>query len=97
MTREYLESLRQQGRYSKTTLTIISGWLEKLERFAGNQELAKLRAKDLEKWRKELAWTPGPSGRMLSENTQNQAVLAVRGFYRWLVANGFVPTDPLRG
>ena len=97
MTREYLESLRQQGRYSKTTLTIISGWLEKLERFAGNQELAKLRAKDLEKWRKELAWTPGPSGRMLSENTQNQAVLAVRGFYRWLVANGFVPTDPAEG
>ena len=40
MTREYLESLRQQGRYSKTTLTIFTGWLEKLERFAGIQELA---------------------------------------------------------
>ena len=97
MTRDYLESLRREGRYSVTTLTIISGWLEKLERFAGNQELAKLKAKDLEGWRKELAWKPGTSGRMLSENTQNQAVLAVRGFYRWLVANGFVSTDPAEG
>ena len=97
MTRDYLESLRREGRYSVTTLTIISGWLEKLERFAGNQELAKLRAKDLERWRKELAWKPGLKGQMLSENTQNQAVLAVRGFYRWLVANGFVSTDPAEG
>ena len=97
MTRDYLESLRREGRYSVTTLTIISGWLEKLERFAGNQELAKLRAKDLERWRKELAWKPGLKGQMLSENTQNQAVLAVRGFYRWLLANGFVPTDPAEG
>lgn len=97
MTKDYLENLRREGRYSVTTLTIISGWLEKLEGFAGNQELAKLRAKDLEKWRKELAWKPGLKGRMLSENTQNQAVLAVRGFYRWMLAKGFVSTDPAEG
>ena len=95
MRREYLESVKD--RYSVTTLTIFSGWLETLERFAGNQELAKLKAKDLEKWRKELAWKPGLKGRMLSENTQNQAVLAVRGFYRWSLANGFVSTDPAEG
>ena len=94
---EYFKHLKDEGRYSVTTLTIISGWLEKLERFAGNRKLAELKAKDLERWRKELAWKAGPSGRMLSENTQNQAVLAVRGFYRWLVANGFVPTDPAEG
>jgi integrase/recombinase XerD len=94
MTVEYLESLRREGRYSGTTMAIISNWLSRLERFAGDRDAVDLRTADLVAWRKELAWQPGPSGRLLSENTVNQAVLAVRGFYRWAVASGALATDP---
>lgn len=94
MTAEYLESLRQQCRYSVTTLSITSGWLSRLEQFAGDRELMALRSSDLMAWRQELTWKPGPSGRLLSENTVNQAVLAVRGFYRWAVATGVLSKDP---
>lgn len=94
MTAEYLESLRREGRYSMTTMAIISNWLSRLERFAGDRDALALRTADLVAWRKELAWQPGPSGRLLSENTVNQAVLAVRGFYRWAVAIGALAIDP---
>jgi integrase/recombinase XerD len=97
VTSEYLESLRREGRYSEGTLASISNWLAKLERFAGERDAVTLRAVDLVAWRKELTWSPGPSGRLPSENTVNQAVLAVRGFYRWAVATGAVTTDPAAG
>jgi integrase/recombinase XerD len=97
MTSEYLESLRRQGRYTVTTLSIISYWLSRLEQFAGDRDVVKLRAADLVAWRQELTWQPGPSGRMLSENTVNQAVLAIRGFYRWAMATGVLQNDPAAG
>jgi integrase/recombinase XerD len=97
VTSEYLEHLRRHGRHSERTLTIISNWLAKLEQFAGERDAVTLRAVDLVAWRKELTWSPGPSGRLPSENTVNQAVLAVRGFYRWAVATGTIPTDPAAG
>jgi integrase/recombinase XerD len=94
VTSEYLEGLRRQGRYSATTLVIISNWLSRLEQFAGDREVLALRAADLVAWRQLLTWQPGPSGRMRSENTVNQAVLAARRFYRWALATGRISTDP---
>ncbi len=75
-------------------MTILSGWLAKFERYCGDRETLTLGPADLVAWRQELAWTPGPSGRMLSENTVNQGVLSVRGFYRWAVIEGLISEDP---
>lgn len=94
MISRYLESLRQQQRYSTATVAIVAGWLAKLEQHCGDREPTALSPADLVAWRQSLTWTPGPSGRMLSENTVNQAVLAVRGFYRWAASVGLISIDP---
>lgn len=94
MIQEYLEHLSREGRYSKATLGIISRWLTRFEQFSGDRDPAALTSADLLAWRHELTWQPGSSGRMLSENTINQAVLAVRGFYRWAMAEALISMDP---
>jgi integrase/recombinase XerD len=97
MISEYLESLRRQGRFSKTTLAIIDGWLKRFKVWCAGRDLAALKDKDLLDWRQALTWTPGPSGKLYSENTVTQAVLAVRGFYRWAVSENRVKVDPAAG
>lgn len=94
MTAEYLANLRREGRYSVTTLVIIEGWLKRLQAWSGDRNLLSLRPKELRDWRQGLAWNPGPSGKLYSEHTQNQAVYAVRGFYRWCFSEGLVSYDP---
>jgi site-specific recombinase XerD len=91
---EYLEELRRQGRLSKTTVAITEGWLKRFEAWCAGRDLAALKAKDLYDWRQSLAWTPGPSGKLYSESTVNQGVLAVRAFYRWTLSQGRMKVDP---
>lgn len=97
MIPEYLENLRCQGRLSKTTMAITEGWLKRFETWCAGRDPAALKARDLLDWRQSLAWTPGPSGKLYSEHTLNQAVLAVRGLYRWALSQGRVKVDPAAG
>lgn len=91
---EHLEALEQGGRYSVTTISLTSTWLLKFEAFLGSKSPTELKVKDLEDWNRLLAWTPGPTGKLYSENTINQAVGSIRRFYRWLLAEGRIKTNP---
>lgn len=93
---QHLEELRANG-YAEGTIILAAGWLQNLQKFAGERCLTELGPKDLEQWHKELTWTPGPKGRMYSPNTVNQAVGAARRLYRFLLADGRVTQDPTAG
>jgi integrase/recombinase XerD len=58
------------------------------------QLTADLKTGDLTAFQQSLRWQPGPSGKLYAENSINQAVDAVRRFYRWAVAGGLVTKDP---
>lgn len=90
----HLEELRAADRYSPATLRATETWLCHLESFWGEQSLARLSPERLTDWRQHLTWNPGRHGKNYSENTVNQAIGAVRRFFAWTVANGFLETDP---
>lgn len=92
MIAAHLEHLEAQG-YAPGSVAAATRWLELLERqFPGR--LAELKAADLTAFQQSLRWQPGPRGQLYSENTTNQAVDAVRRFYRWATAGGLVAKDP---
>lgn len=97
MISEYLESLRREGRLSKTTVAINESWLKHFQAWCADRDPIALKAKDLLDWRQALTWTPGSSGKLYSENTVNQAILVVRGFYRWAVSEDRIESDPAAG
>lgn len=90
---EHLDYLKGKG-YSPATLDSATMWLERFEKFCNGRDPSKLNTEALELWHRELVWKPGPSGRMYSKNTVNQAVGAIRRFYRWGLAAGKLKTDP---
>ncbi|MGE4207501.1 MAG: tyrosine-type recombinase/integrase [Vulcanimicrobiota bacterium] len=92
MLEAYLES--QRGRYAANTLQLYASWLHQLAR---RGELLELGAAELVAFRQELCWKPGPSGRLYSEHSQNQAIGAIRSFYRWALSAGLLQTDPTAG
>lgn len=98
MTEEHLEFLKQSGDYSKETALRAAHWLKQFQAFcrAHDKEPAELRTEDLEQWHKELSWTPGPKGKLYSQNSINQAVGAIRRLYRWSLAEGKLKADPSR-
>lgn len=92
MIRAYLETLESQG-YAKASVAASKTWLERLERqFPGR--LTELKPADLTAFQQSLRWQPGPSGKLYAENSVNQAVNAVRRFYRWTVDAGLMGKDP---
>lgn len=93
---EHLKALEVSGDYSKATVKTARRWLTKFQVFCGERDPAKLNTKDLEQWHKLMVWTPGPSGKLYSPNTVNQAVGAVRRFYRFVLAEGKLKADPTR-
>jgi site-specific recombinase XerD len=93
MIDEFLAHLRAE-RYSEMTVKATGGWLERCQHHFKPKSLRALRPKDLRDWQQSLFWTPGPSGRLYSENTVNQAVGAVRLFYRWALERKLVRDDP---
>lgn len=97
MISEYLEEQRREGRLAKTTVAINEVWLKRLQAWCAGRDLAELKPKDLLDWRQSLTWTPGPSGKLYSENTVNQGVLAIRAFFRWSVSQGYLKIDPAAG
>lgn len=93
---QHLEALSQSGDYSKATIEAAHRWLTNFQAFCSDRDPAKLATKDLEQWHKQLAWTPGPRGKLYSPNTVNQAVGAVRRLYCLLLVEGKLKTNPAR-
>ena len=83
MTEEFLAHLKSRG-YADSTLAISRSWLE---RFQGccSKSLKELRPKDLEVYHQRLHWEPGPSGKLYSQNTVNQAVGVLKTYFRWCI------------
>jgi site-specific recombinase XerD len=92
MIAAYLEHLQAEG-YSKSTLVAAKRWLKYLE-LHFNGCLGELKASDLTDFQQSLRWKLGPQGKLYSENSINQAVDVLRGFYRWATLIGLVPKDP---
>jgi integrase/recombinase XerD len=98
MIDEYLKAMRDGG-YSEETLLLTAAWLERFQRFFAPRSLLVLKVRDLQDWHQSLSWVPGPRGKLYAANTIDQAVGAVRRFYRWALAEGLissVPTATLR-
>lgn len=92
MISAHLEYLETQG-YAAGSVAAARHWLERLEQqFPG--QLASLKPADLTAFQQSLRWQPGPRGKLYAENSANQAVDAVRRFFRWAVAVGLVAKDP---
>lgn len=89
----HLKALRAGG-YAEGSVIAADGWLRNLESFAAGRELTELGPQDLEQWHRELTWRAGPRGSLYSQNTVNQAVGAVRRFYRYLIAQGTLVENP---
>lgn len=94
MIEEHLEALKRGGEYKASSLESAKRWLIHFKSFCRGRCPATLKVRDLEQWHKEFVWTPGPMGKLYSEGTVNQAVGAVRRFYRWLLAEGQLKSDP---
>lgn len=96
MIEEHLKALQESRTYKASTLEAASRWLTQFRVFCGDRCPSVLRTKDLEQWHKEFTWTPGPSGKLYSEGTVNQAVSVIRRFYRWSLAAGVLQSDPTK-
>ena len=90
---QHLRALRDGGA-SKSTMESAERWLQHFWVFCRGRCPLELKAKDLTAWHKELSWIPGPSGKLYSASSINQAVGAVRRFYRWALTEGRIETDP---
>lgn len=93
MIEDHLQALRRDGA-SKSTVGCAEVWLQHLWVFCRGRCPSELKSSDLVEWHKELTWIPGPSGKLYSRSSINQAVGAVRRFYRWALAAGRVKEDP---
>jgi site-specific recombinase XerD len=96
MIEDFLAALRRDG-YSVTSVSVTAGWLERCRQYFEPRPLHVLRARDLEDWHQSLSWVPGPKGKLYAENTVNQAVGAVRLFFRWALLCGLIGEDPSKG
>lgn len=96
MIEEHLLFLTESDEYSRRTVVSAQAWLSHFQQFCGERDPSELKTRDLEQWHKQLVWAPGPSGKLYSEGTVNQAVGAVRRFYRWGLAVGKFKIDPTK-
>ena len=92
MIPDFLRHLEHKG-YAASTVALSRRWLE---HFESHQPLpvVKLRARHLTAYHQSLQWEPGPSGKMYSENSVNQAVGVLKAYFRWCVEQGHVKQNP---
>lgn len=92
MIEDFLESLRHRG-YSPATVRISKTWLEHF-RARHHGSLSELKAAELTRYHQSLHWEPGPSGKLYSENTVNQAVGVLKSYFRWCLEQGHLKVCP---
>lgn len=94
MIEPYLECLQEQG-YSPATVAATRRWLRHLQAFLklNGRELMSCKESHLTDYQRSLAWAPSHAGKLYAENSVNQAVDAVRRFYRWAHAEGLLAKD----
>jgi integrase/recombinase XerD len=87
----YLDHLRVERGLSENTLSAYGNDLGKLDAYAADRrrELAALRQRDL------TDFIGGLREQGLGPRSQARAIHAVRGFYRYLVREGVIDTDPM--
>lgn len=88
--REYLLYLQVEKGLAKNSLESYERDLQKLKNWAEKNDfdLLKLTRKDLREWLIDL------SGENLSENSKRRMVSALRGFYKFLMADGHITKNP---
>jgi integrase/recombinase XerD len=92
MIEDYLNSLRASG-YAGSTVEISRNWLEHfLSRSPGPP--AELKPADLTRYHQSLQWEPGPSGKLYSQSTVNQAVGVLKSYFRWCIEQGHLKKCP---
>ena len=92
MIEDFLDHLRRRP-YSKSTVAISKQWLEHfLSRYPGPPK--DLKPTDLTRYHQSLQWEPGPSGKLYSENTVNQALGVLRSYFRWCIGQGHLKVCP---
>jgi integrase/recombinase XerD len=90
LVREYLLYLQVERGLAKNSVESYERDLAKLRAWSekNNLELANLTKKDLREWLIDLA------GENLSENSKRRLISALRGFYKFLVADGHLKKSP---
>lgn len=88
--REYLSYLRVEKGLAANSIEAYEGDLAKLAKWAAKNglELLNLRREDLREWLIDL------SGAKLSENSKRRILSALRGFYKFLMFEGFIEENP---
>lgn len=92
MISEFLRHLEHKG-YAAATVALSRSWLKHFETHQ-SLPVAKLRPKHLTAYHQSLQWEPGPSGKMYSENSVNQAVGVLKAYFRWCVEQGHIKQNP---
>jgi len=90
LIREYISYLRVEKGLAKNSLSAYEGDLARLSVWAekNNLELKDLTRQDLREWLIDLA------GEKLSENSKRRLISSVRGFYKFLMFEGHLATNP---
>jgi len=90
LIREYISYLRVEKGLAKNSLSAYAGDIARLAAWTSknNLELEKLTRQDLREWLIDLA------GEKLSENSKRRLISSVRGFYKFLMFEGHLATNP---
>lgn len=88
----FLGDLKRRG-YASSTVNISANWLGHFDaRF--RVPLQSIKPADITEHYKKLQWEPGPSGKLYSQNTVNQAVGVLKSYFRWCVEQGHLKESP---
>jgi integrase/recombinase XerD len=90
LIREYISYVRVEKGLAKNSLTAYERDLRKLEAWAEKNgfELLRLTRNDLREWLMDL------SHQSISENSKRRLISAVRGFYKFLMIEGYLEKSP---
>lgn len=90
LIREYLSYLRVEKGLAKNSLNAYGNDLTKLNAWCGKHELSidSLSRQDLREWLIDLGRAK------LSDNSRRRIVSSLRGFYKFLVIDGHIKTNP---
>lgn len=96
LTNRYMESLRIRN-FSERTIEVNEGYLRTFFQYLEGRKMTDLTAvteTDLTAYQRELFYRPTYKGTARTPTSLNRALIAVKGLYRFLKAEGVVVRDP---